>query len=544
MLGFGALGDVAVCEIVRPRPSPAPITTVRGHAAGPWTGSTARDEPQACRYSEPLPTDGPHALPWAIVQPRHDGAGVVWSIVVIGDSGRQLPWAIPGRREVAPSAAIWGTTRPAGTGRRLPWGVPDRHERRPLGAIWSITRPADTGSVQPWDVPGRHEHVRLALVYGIARRTDRDGPYPWAYGFPRNGNTTVEIGDGGPPTDGHGTILIPVRRVYFVLSEVFLVRLSDNEPIPCADLTISIDVDSWTHSFSATLGYTAWSLVTGPEPVVVRATVNGYAFDAIIERVDRVRRFGQTQIRASGRGRAAVLAEPYARPATRTNVEARTAQQLAEEALEFTDWELDWQIPDWLVPAGAWSHAGTPIEVITTIARAAGGYVQNDPIIDVLHVLPRYPALPWAWSEETPDVELPLDVLVEESLETVERPAYNAVYVAGVSQGVIGYVKRAGTAGDVVAPLVTDPLTTHVDAARGRGGVILGDTGRQQRLTLTLPVSDDVPLLPPGLLVAVLDGDGYRALTRSLNLRAAWSGNEGLIVRQSVGVERHLIEEA
>lgn len=46
-------------------------------------------------------------------------------------------------------------------------------------------------------------------------------------------------------------------------------------------------------------------------------------------------------------------------------------------------------------------------------------------------------------------------------------------------------IKQSGTAGDELAPLVIDPLITHVDAARQRGIAILGDIAN---LSLSLPV--------------------------------------------------------
>lgn len=523
-----------------PKVVPEP-RTLRGGVAALWSDTHTRDEPQAHGYGITQWQDYAHAAPWTLAAALRDAARAEWGITGQRDAGAAVPWGLSGLHDAQHARAAWGIT-----GQRdadatpLPWGAPGWHDAQSAAARYGATRPADTAARPlPWGLPAPGAPAWLVVTYGITRRTDADRRYPWSYGASRDAGTAIEIGDGEPPTDEHGTIIIPVRRIYFVLNEAYLVRLSDGEPIPASDVAIGIDVDSWAWSFSATLAPSAWPLVTGAEPVAVRTTVNGYPFDAIIERVDRVRRFGQHQLRATGRSRHAALAAPYSAATPRTNAEARTAQQLADEALAFTGYTLDWAIPDWLVPAGTWSHQGTPIEAVATIAAAAGGYAQGDPTLDVLHVLPRYPALPWEWAAATPDVQLPLAVLIEESLETVEKPAFNAVYVAGTTQGIIGHIKRAGSAGDVLASLITDPLITHVDAARARGGAVLADTGRQQRITLSLPISADVPLLLPGKLVEVLDTTSYRALTRTLNLSAAWN-DTGLIVRQSVGLERHL----
>jgi hypothetical protein len=62
------------------------------------------------------------------------------------------------------------------------------------------------------------------------------------------------------------------------------------------------------------------------------------------------------------------------------------------------------------------------------------------------------------------------------------------VFVSGQEVGVLAQVSRAGTAGDVFAPMVVDALITQAAAARQRGIAVLADTGRQVELSLRLPV--------------------------------------------------------
>lgn len=75
---------------------------------------------------------------------------------------------------------------------------------------------------------------------------------------------------------------------------------------------------------------------------------------------------------------------------------AATRRRGAHGQRRVTGWALDCQIVDWLVPAGAWSRQGTPIDAINDIATAAGGYVQPHATQPALRVLPRYPAASWA----------------------------------------------------------------------------------------------------------------------------------------------------
>lgn len=195
------------------------------------------------------------------------------------------------------------------------------------------------------------------------------------------------------------------------------------------------------------------------------------------------------------------------------------------------------------VGANTWSHQGTPIEAVTRIAEAVGAVIQADPTEQTLHILPRYPSAPWDWAAATPDIVLPLDIIESDGIEPTLKAAYNAVYVSGESQGVVGQVKRTGTAGDVVAPMITHPLITHADAARQRGLAILADTGRQARVGQSLPISDATGLVMVGQLAEIPEpGDTWRGLVRGLTVSATWSRT--LVVRQRLELERHYLETA
>ena len=79
-----------------------------------------------------------------------------------------------------------------------------------------------------------------------------------------------------------------------------------------------------------------------------------------------------------------------------------------------------------------------------------------------------YPAVPWEWSSVTPDFVLPVDALARESLRWVEKPGYNRVFVSGQDVGVLGQVTRAGTAGDILAPMVVNALITERGSRYGK----------------------------------------------------------------------------
>lgn len=338
---------------------------------------------------------------------------------------------------------------------------------------------------------------------------------------------------------------VPILRVYFVSNTVEVVRLPDRTPVPVRALQLDIDADAWAWGFSANLPYSALDLIepTSDGPVALEITVNGIIWVMLVEGFEVRRAFGQSSLAIRGRSQAAWLAEPTAPTRSFVSPELRTARQLAEAELVrdslATGFTLDWHLPDWLVPAGCFTYERlSPISAIGQIVGAVGGYLNADPAELRLIARSRYPELPWAWSGVSPDRTLPLDVVKTLNLRWQEKPPFNAVFVSGTHEGVVGHVVRTGTAGDRVAPMVVDSLITHADAARERGRAILADTGRQAIVTLELPMLDAIGRLDPGLLIAVGEGgDTWRGLVRATRISAAW--NESLTVRQQVEVERH-----
>lgn len=340
------------------------------------------------------------------------------------------------------------------------------------------------------------------------------------------------------------TVIVPIRRVYMVVNDATLRRVAGNIEIPTFDLSLSIDVDSWTWGWSASVPIEAEADLEptlAGDPVELEATINGTAFRLLAENMTRERTFRDRSLRVSGRGKSALLAAPYAPVLSFSNAAgARTAQQLMDDVLTFNGvpigWTIDWQITDWLVPAGAWAHQGAYIDGLGAIAQAAGAYLQPHPTAQQMRVLSRYPTAPWGWGALTPDFELPSAMTVRESIERRDKAVYNRVFVSGQSQGVLGQVTRAGTAGDLAAPMVVDPLITHADAARQRGRAVLGDTGMQAFVTLRTPVLPATGIIQPGKLVRYVDGSTVRlGLVRSTRVDVGLPD-----VFQTIGVETHL----
>jgi hypothetical protein len=344
-------------------------------------------------------------------------------------------------------------------------------------------------------------------------------------------------------------IYILPARYYMAVHTLTAHRLPDLQPVPIFGVSLSADAGSFAWTFSATAPASVFEQLAPASglPARVRITLDGLPFVFLVDSLQREGAFGKRSVRISGRSATALLARPYARETARLSADTATAQQLAEAALEYTGAALDWGITDWLVPAGAWSHTGTPLAAVQAIAEAAGGYVQSHRSAATLLVRHPYPELPggipggpWNWASTlfAADVELAPDAIITSGIERRDGPDINAVWVSGTNQGVLARVKRTGTAADKLASLITDPLITATEAAQQRGLSVLGAAGPKHLVQIELPIltgAGQPGVLDVGQLVQINEASPWRGRVRSVSVNATMPK-----ARQTIQLERHL----
>jgi hypothetical protein len=276
----------------------------------------------------------------------------------------------------------------------------------------------------------------------------------------------------------------------------------------------------------------------GGLPPKVRITIDGIEWVFAMEPPARSRKFGEHAVQVKGSSVTSLLDAPYMPASAWMSTSSMTAQQLMLQALEFTGVTLDWAITDWIVPAGAWSHQGTPLSAVRRIAEAAGAVVRSHRTDAQLQIAPRYLYAPWEWPSAAVDVSMPGQIITTDKLQSVAGLECNGAYVVGATEGSPkALVRRAGTPGDVLAPQVTDVLITADAAARQRGISVLGATAIKHQQTITVPLltgGEHPGLFLPGYLIEVAEpGETWRGLVRSISLRETRPA-----VRQSMVVER------
>lgn len=358
--------------------------------------------------------------------------------------------------------------------------------------------------------------------------------WPWGYG---GAGLVFQCGDYVPPVSAQ--FVIPLLKVYMTVHTLVAELLPSLEPVVLREVAIASDDDGFGWSFSG----------NGPEhlldqlaplsglPRQIRVTLDGISWVFAVQSLSRSRRFGEHRVAVQGASVTALLGDPYMPEQTWLDANGATAQQLVAQALQFTGVGIQWDITDWYVPPGVWSFQGTPLAAALRVAEAAGAVLRSHRTDSELIFAPRYPVMPWEWGSTAVNVEMPAAVISTDELRPDARPDYNAVYISGQAGGVLGHVRRVGTAGDLLAPQVTDSLITHADAARQRGRAVLGAGGKKLIQTVTMPLltgGTNPGLVPPGYLVQVNDIDEvWRGLVRGISVNAALP-----TVRQTISIER------
>jgi hypothetical protein len=442
----------------------------------------------------------------------------------------------------------WLTAKDPGVllgGHKIPW----REARYPYPGI-SAPPPGPPGPPPP--VPPRS--TKGVLIEFIC---------PWVdYGL-----TDIPIHFDSIPCPEAGVgLIIPIRRLYMILNQISMKVVGSNEPIQLFSCSLSTDQNSWAWSMQANIAAKHLYLVepTPSGPVEVQININGVKWNFLVESYDRRRTFGDTQVTLKGRSITAELDAPYAPVRNYASDQSYYSKQLveAELALMPGTWALDWPTAGdpvvsrrweaddglnlgWQVPQGVHTYSGkTPMQAINELIGSVGGYVQSHNELPKLIVSSSYPVPPWDWATTSAELSIPKSIILADSLQWMEKPAYNRVYVTGEREGVNALVRNTDITPDLQAPQYVNRYMTDQYAAREKGKNIISEGGKQALVSINVPLDPTINLglITPGKLVVITDPTAeetaWKGLTRSITLTASAADRE-ITVTQAVGIERH-----
>lgn len=409
-----------------------------------------------------------------------------------------------------------------------------------------------THNIQPVD------STATRIRWGTAKQIENALRLRWGWGIPTDPRPTGIV----YPDYNGPVIVIPepiepeLKDTYMIANTVSVCVLPDCTPIDVTSISIDLDIDSHSWSFSGSLfGATSLQQVM-PNALgqkTIKVTINGHEWLFVIESYSSAGKFPAERYTIKGASRTQLLAEPYAPKRSAVNAVSINARQAAEDQLLNTGFTIHWDSinenpVDWNIPAGALTYQDqTAMQVISRIAESIGAVVRPAAAGDELTVLPRYRDAVWYWSGTIVDRIVPHQIVTDIGGEWSPQPEWNSCYVSGTTQGVAVDVRRAGTAGDKPAADVYDDLITTTDAARARGIAEICKGGNQEIVSMAMPLFP--PEKAPGLVLPAMlcevqphNGTNWRGLCLAVGIQASGTGASGTgasMVKQTIRLERH-----
>lgn len=473
---------------------------------------------------QPLRTQGT-ATSWTVSPYRQQAWQVRWQHLPITASATETTWRYPALSQQQ-LAAIWRYDGDVALPKQTPWGP-----RPPSYLCSNRYRPQKSPIVLEFVDPAEPASGVVTLQF-----SNDNNPV----------SCDLDIGGGlimPPPgtIDTNQPITPPKRRSYIMKPELRCYRVSDNQEINIISANLQLSRSQWAANISLVCGSRIdRDMLFSGGPQEFRLLINGYEFFGLAEEPAVRSSFNQSQWIIEGRGSIAALSGPHVAARSYSNPTSAGVAALITNELTGTDWQLNFTMLPFNVPAGAFSYIGkTPMEAIAQIAAAIGGMLYADGATKTLHVRPQWPVVPWAVSAATPDIAVHDNVILSYSSRPANSPQFNAAFVRGEQQGVECKIRKTGTAGDLLAPDIVDPLIVDTLAGRQRGTAVIADSGKKDDISITLPIMDTLPPVLPGMLLGISwQTEVFKAMADSITITGSRSRDGKMTIRQTVGALR------
>lgn len=392
---------------------------------------------------------------------------------------------------------------------------------------------------------GRHLECGTQSIWREAHKAEqplrlRWGPMEVIYGG-AGAETGAGTGTNDHWEDSYPRLVIPNRWIYVMQHSVDLVLLPEGISCDVVGLDLKMSQDATAATLSVSITGPGWadllSESTEGVPRRVRLTIDGWRHDFAVENWEQSIKFNEDNLTFTAKALTGLLGGRWWLPQSGVNTSAQFASQIAQGACE-DDWTVVWAAQDWLIPAGAcaWSNL-KPIELIAKLAVAGGAFVAADPLLQQVLVRPVYQVAPWNYfaSLTMPDIVIPYDAVVAIGKQMPMQDQATRIFLAGGEVGgLLVQATREGTDGALEAPMVADPLLTHVDVARARAERELARFAAPPKIvSIDCPFDNvDFPLLEIGALVEIQCAPVVRGIVSALSLRVDKEANGALNVRQ------------
>ncbi len=305
----------------------------------------------------------------------------------------------------------------------------------------------------------------------------------------------------------------PKKNWWYILNNVTVTRLDNNEPITVIDGTYETGRDRWCWIYSLTVAPDQLHKLQpdSGNPLILKIMINGFEHRMLVEgEPNETRRFAQTLFKFNGRSETALDSETYASKRSFLQENERRAEQLCQAELDrvFSNTLMDWQLLEetgWIVPTQGLTYTNlAPMDAIKLVVEAGGGFIYSHKASKTLSILPKYKKGYWN-PMQIQDYDLILDegVMLQHEIKSIDIGFdYNGITLINSLNGDTSKVRIAGTSAETMLESVTNPLFTIVSMG-GYGKTEICKSNVKERHTFTqLPVSQEIGEMLPGKTLA------------------------------------------
>lgn len=316
--------------------------------------------------------------------------------------------------------------------------------------------------------------------------------------------------------------------VYIVQNNVEIFRVDDGRIIKAFNVEIGANRKDYLWSGSLSLPFSELEkIVDTPE---IEVNINQYKFVVDIDDIKVQQEFNRKSIEISVSSTASRLKTIKAH-----NIDndlssiAIMSAQLIRDDLETGFKFVSKNSVDWIIPSGIIEYDDAfALDIINSIALSVGDTV-------ISHAYKKEIIVKEKYSSDQPIYKLPIGKLFDYSTNEENSTEYNAIVVTGENKGITAVVKKEGTAGEKIAPMIVNRLITDQSAAR-RAAInsIFNSNDRSITIDVESILFKESPMIYPSDVVQIGNDFGW---VDDVKIRCEMA-DKALIVRHSMSIEK------
>lgn len=324
---------------------------------------------------------------------------------------------------------------------------------------------------------------------------------------------------------------IPEKGVYIVKNEVEIFRTDDGRIIKAFNVEIGSNSKEYLWSGSLSLPFSELEKVADKPEIEIN--INQLKFIVDVNDVDTKKGFnaGTVDIAISSTTNRLKTIKAHDIGHDAGSIAIMSAQ-LSRDDLETGFVFLNKDGEDWIIPSGLIDYSDTAaLDVINTIALSVGDVVISHAHKKEIMMKSKYPA-------EQPVYSVPAGKLFDLNTNESESIKYNAIVVTGENSGITAVVRKDGTSGDKIAPMIVNKLITAENAAR-RAAInsIYNTDDYSVSIDTESVLFKEVPMIYPRDIVKIGSDIGW---VDDVRISATLDG-KALIVRHAMSIERKIM---